>query len=166
MNQSFEIRRARLIEPSPFSIVILPRSFIDDHNGEITEPHVIISITEPNVDNEVRFKDNPNRKDILRLSFMDIDCTRHKNLSDSMKNDGIEVVLYDKQMAIVVKEFLETYKNSGLTFVIHCGAGVSRSAAIGAAISKFINDDDEWFFKKLVPNRFVYRLTLETLMED
>ena len=55
--------------------------------------------------------------------------------------------------------------------IVHCDAGVSRSAAVAAAIGKFINGDDMFIFgrPRFSPNTHVYacsfRLAAQTLQK-
>ena len=43
--------------------------------------------------------------------------------------------------------------------LVHCGAGVSRSAAVGAAINEYLNLGQKiWGHLRYEPNRLVYRL--------
>ena len=70
-------------------------------------------------------------------------------------------VVFNTKIAEKVVHFCNKYKNNNIYFYIHCTAGISRSAGLGAAISKYYNNDDSWFFKYKVPNRLVYRKTLE-----
>jgi hypothetical protein len=44
--------------------------------------------------------------------------------------------------------------------VINCEAGISRSAAIAAALSKILTGDDKVFFDQFIPNRHIYRTIL------
>ena len=48
---------------------------------------------------------------------------------------------------------------------VNCAAGISRSAGVAAAISKFYTGDDERFYKEYIPNRYVYMKVLEALHE-
>jgi len=48
-------------------------------------------------------------------------------------------------------------------FICHCDAGVSRSAAMVAAIHRFFIGDDSIYFKTRCPNSLVYRLMLQEL---
>jgi hypothetical protein len=45
---------------------------------------------------------------------------------------------------------------------VHCGAGISRSAGVAAALGKWLNGDDSFVFDnpKYCPNRTCYRLVL------
>jgi len=49
--------------------------------------------------------------------------------------------------------------------MVHCEAGMSRSPAVGAAISKLRWDDDQVFFDKYTPNMRVYRHIMNLGME-
>jgi len=45
--------------------------------------------------------------------------------------------------------------------VVHCSAGIARSAGVAGAISLVLNGKDAMFFKgRYIPNRFVYRTIL------
>ena len=129
-------------------ICILSKENMEKLSPFFKPVHVIISICEPN---EISiFNYNKNRSNILRVTFMDIDkCI---NNSD---------VVFNTKIAEKVVHFCNKYKNTNIYFYIHCTAGISRSAGLGAAISKYYNNDDSWFFKYKVPNRLVYRKTLE-----
>lgn len=49
--------------------------------------------------------------------------------------------------------------------VVHCGAGVSRSAGVAAACSLYLfGDDSEFFGSKYCPNRTCYRMVLDSLL--
>jgi protein tyrosine phosphatase len=67
-----------------------------------------------------------------------------------------------EQIIDIVKQF----KNIINKIVVHCGAGVSRSAGVAAALGKWLNDDDSFIFdnSKYCPNRTCYRLVLNEAM--
>lgn len=44
--------------------------------------------------------------------------------------------------------------------VCHCEQGISRSAAIVAALSRILQDEDEFFFHHYWVNRYVYDMLL------
>jgi hypothetical protein len=50
--------------------------------------------------------------------------------------------------------------------VVHCGAGISRSAGVAAALGKWLNGDDSFIFDnpRFCPNRTCYRLVLNEAM--
>jgi protein-tyrosine phosphatase len=49
--------------------------------------------------------------------------------------------------------------------MVHCEAGISRSAGVAAALSRAVNGDDADFFARRLPNRLCYRLVLEAAAE-
>lgn len=87
---------------------------------------------------------------VLRLWFDDVesgkDCIR-------------------KEDAEKIKRFVEAHKEDSI--IVHCDAGVSRSAGIAAALMKYYNGDDTPIFNnpKYCPNMLCYRTMLNTLME-
>ena len=113
-------------------------------------PHVIISVTERNT-----FADLPKNKQrlgVLQLKFYDID---HKISNYNM---------FDHYQAREIIEFVEKYKDKVDIIVCQCEAGISRSAGIAAALSKYYNATDDFFFKNYCPNKLVYRILLQELM--
>lgn len=66
--------------------------------------------------------------------------------------------------AKIIRDFVEGIKNVD-TLVVHCDAGVSRSAAVAAAIGKYLYNDDMFIFgrPRFCPNRTVYRKVLTAL---
>ena len=122
-----------------------------------------ISIT-IETDENTKLSDDKNRVDRLDLLFDDLDTTKYndKDLTDIYKE--YKPKLFNKDMATKILEFIDKYK--GLTIVINCEAGVSRSAGVGAALSKIYNNEDNWFFKNRCPNMLVYRTILNKYCDD
>ncbi len=50
-------------------------------------------------------------------------------------------------------------------FLIHCEAGLSRSPAVAAALSRIYYSDDGPWFEFDFPNHLVYQLLIETNLE-
>lgn len=90
-----------------------------------------------------------NLESYIKLTFQDV---------DNEENGWI----MDEDDARKIKEYVEKQEHLSL-IVIHCYAGVSRSAAVAAALSKHYNGDDSMFFKRFIPNALVYRLMLNEL---
>ena len=67
-----------------------------------------------------------------------------------------------------IKEFLTKWYNKVDQIVVHCDAGVSRSAGVAAAILKYYTGDDTQIFDdlKYCPNMLCYRTVLNKLMEN
>jgi hypothetical protein len=45
--------------------------------------------------------------------------------------------------------------------VAQCDAGISRSSATAAALSKIIRNDDSFYFKIYYPNKLIYSIILK-----
>lgn len=127
------------------------------------ESCVIISISDPrmlyyeepfaSLENEVI--------DILPLTFSDAD----KPGRDVYGYDaGVDDLMSDDD-ARMVAEFVAKYRKKNI--IIHCDAGISRSAGVAAAIMKHLTGDDSQVFDspRRHPNMWCYRKTLEALQE-
>ena len=89
---------------------------------------------------------------VLRLKFDD--CDPNNILEHN--------VLFDRDMADKVWDFVESIRDRVGTLVVHCYFGQSRSAGMAAAIGKYILGTDSFVFDgSYVPNMYVYRTMLE-----
>lgn len=113
--------------------------------------HAVLSITDPGM-GPARLADNSNRLGVLRLSFDDA-APRLGYLGSSIR-------LFDERLARVAAEFVSAQLQATELLVIHCEAGRSRSAGLGAALSRWQNGDDAEFFARFSPNRRVYEVML------
>lgn len=140
-------------------IVILNRLMAEKVDGDLDAPHAIISITDPR-EEDANVGNHPQCKGVLFLKFRDFDLER---MSPWTKAD-LERIYPDEAMtelqAEEVVRFVRDMQDSIKALVIHCDAGVSRSAGMGAALAKCINGDDQWVFDSplYLPNMYVYRL--------
>lgn len=69
--------------------------------------------------------------------------------------------------AIKIAEFVHQYENTTIDrIIVHCGAGISRSAGVAAAIAKYLYGNDSCIFndRRYRPNMLCYRETLFALM--
>ena len=85
----------------------------------------------------------------LMLRFDDVDKGYPNCITE---NDAKQIV-----------EFInKTIANGCEKLIVHCGAGISRSAGVAGAIMKYIHDDDRPIFKnpKYRPNIHCYRMVL------
>jgi len=135
---------------------------------QCTTPHVVISITDPK-ESEVTFPQNPYRKDILRLKFYDLDktkITQNSKIEASLRSQfpDLDTYLFSPTHAQQILDFAMEYclVQKITHFIIHCQAGISRSAACGAALSKIYNKSDDYFFNYYHPNRYIYQTILKT----
>jgi len=102
-----------------------------------------------------RLGDNANRVGLLRLSFDDVD--------QSLGYLGSSIRLFDDGHARSAAEFVSEHLPATGLLVIHCEHGRSRSAGLGAALSRWQNGDDAEFFTRFAPNRHVYEVMLRQL---
>jgi predicted protein tyrosine phosphatase len=64
-------------------------------------------------------------------------------------------------MADRVLQFYEQYKNKVEIFLIHCAAGVSRSAGIAAALAEIHGQNTDKYFSSFSPNTLIRKTILE-----
>ena len=69
--------------------------------------------------------------------------------------------------AMGIATFVFSIKDKANLLIVHCEAGVSRSAGVAAAIMKFIDDDDTPIFDSYEyrPNMTCYKKVLRALFE-
>lgn len=138
------------------------------------QPHetqtVMISISDPlMLYDSAPFASPGNRiHGILRLCFADADGVgAHiwvpQEAVSHPDRGADESDLMTRDDAAKVAQFLRRHSN--MDVIVHCDAGLSRSAGVAAAIMKHFNDDDSPVFDsgKYYPNTWCYRLTLEAL---
>lgn len=67
-----------------------------------------------------------------------------------------------------IADFVNKYKDKVDTIIVHCQAGISRSAGVCAAISLYLTGHDEWVFNNgyYVPNMTCYRKVLNAFGLD
>lgn len=165
--------------------LVLSRQAMEEFKSD--ESHVIISITDPNSE-KVKIISKP--FDILSLQFHDIDkplvkredCKRCKGtgyMEEFMNiNDGhcyscttmIDIKLFTDKNAQEILHFINYYHNKACArinfIIVHCEAGISRSAGVAGVLSLIYNGSDEYYFKHYIPNMLVYRFILNVYMRN
>lgn len=123
--------------------------------NKIENECIIISINDTR--HNTPLYDNPKIKDVLILEFDDITLEEHE-LEGCLK-------LFNKTDAIKIKEFVDNYKNSVNSIVVHCTAGISRSGSVGCCLARYLNGEDDYLLKtgKYIPNERVYFELCKTL---
>lgn len=116
---------------------------------ETNKRSIIISITDF-WSRPVNFADNPNVIGILRLKFDDV-------------SRGEENCMTEEDAKKIIR-FVNNYIGSVECILVHCEAGVSRSAGVCAALMKIITGDDGSVFNnpRYYPNRDCYRVVLNS----
>ena len=67
-----------------------------------------------------------------------------------------------------VSKFVKYWYNKVDYLIVQCEAGISRSAGVAAAISKWTTGNDEKYFSgmRFVPNHRCYTMVLNSLMNE
>lgn len=115
---------------------------------------VIISISTPSDDKAVFNIDNDSIKDILYLSFYDV-STETQNIFKGYP------AMTDED-AVQIRDFVLKWKDTVDTIIVHCDAGISRSAGVAAGILDGLDQDSSQIFDNNIylPNSLCYRKTL------
>lgn len=110
----------------------------------------IISISEI-YDMFPEFNDNRKIKRILKLKFDDTEIGEPNHIT--------------REDARKIAEFVKSIMPDTEQIIVHCTAGISRSAGVCAAILKYLKGDDSEIFDnpKYFPNMTCYRMVLEVL---
>ena len=110
--------------------------------------HIVISFRDPELE-KAELPETNLRVGELYLAFHDLDekCGDYK--------------LFTKDDAKEIWKFINKHLSEIEMIIVNCEAGISRSSAVAAAISKILNGNDDDFFKYFIPNRLVYRKMME-----
>jgi len=138
----------RTYEGKRLRFTVLSRSMVE--RFVVQEPHVVISITDPE-NPDARLAESDQRIAVIRLQFHDIG-----DYGQPLRN---RIVMSDED-AEKILDFCCKYQHVS-RIVCQCEAGMSRSAGIAAALSKIFQDEDRFFFANFAPNRWVYRTILD-----
>lgn len=116
---------------------------------------MIISIRTPNTESSLYPEKSYNLQAVLPVWFADV--------SDPAPSAGG----ISAQQAEQIAQFVRTWWDKVDLMIVHCDAGVSRSAGVGAAILKAMTGSDRQIFDDpfRVPNMLCYRRVLTALME-
>jgi predicted protein tyrosine phosphatase len=136
------------------SFLVLGRHDIETIQLDV--PYAVISATDPEREAAI-LAESPNRRAVLRLSFHDKSGPRAAALGK------IALTVAD---AHAILDFVEANRHEVNLIVCQCEAGISRSAAIAAALSRIVQDEDQFFFEHYAPNDWIYQTLLEAAEES
>lgn len=139
-------------------IIVMSRETLNNFSYVMPNRYAVISISSTEQDAIYSDKFDAYTMGVLRLAFYDID--------EDIISNGISYNAMNQSQADKVAIFVRYWFNKVNYLIVQCDAGISRSAGIAAAISKWaINDDMEYFHSgRYVPNRRCYRMVINSLM--
>jgi hypothetical protein len=116
------------------------------------------------------------RHTCMHHNFHSFQIRNAKRICAKRKNQGCCVFFNDGELgentisetqAREMARFVTRWFDKVEALVVHCDAGISRSAGIGAAIIKWADGDDSEVLncRSFRPNMKCYRLMLDALME-
>ena len=129
------------------NITVMSRgAAIEMSNTELDHDTVIVSITGFG-EEFPEFADNPHIVGVCYVQFDD-------------EEQGINAMTDDNAREIL--NFISEWASEDVDIVVHCSAGISRSAGVGAALMLILNGDDSDVFGsgKYAPNMNCYRKML------
>ncbi len=137
-----------------FQFLVLSRAAIETFTAE--KPYLVISITDPEQP-EANIPDSPFLRATLRMKFHDI--AKPTRIAAQFASASTDVYATESDAERILSFISENLTEVKL-IVCHCEQGISRSAAIAAALSRTLQNEDEFFFQHYWVNRYVYDLLL------
>jgi predicted protein tyrosine phosphatase len=123
-------------------------------------PYAVISITDPDYP-EASLQLDPLRVGVLRLQFHDISHTPEEFASLVRRPERDHYILPTADHARQIVRFVRAMAPRVEKIVIHCEAGISRSAGVGAALASCLKQPDIHFYDHGIPNVRVRRLVIQ-----
>ena len=136
-------------------IFVMSEKQINKYECDI--PHAVISIRSPDRLGRTYIPKNNQRKGLMRLEFHDI-------TEEPGDMDGL-LEMFSIDHAKRIKQFVLKHKELPV-LIVNCEMGISRSSGVAAAISKYLTNDDAFYYQNYIPNRRVYKILLEELMKE
>jgi len=128
------------------------------------EPYIVISITSP-YSPEAKIEVKDSLIAMLRLSFHDWDAKDKELIEQKDTLEAKRMIYFNSGMAREILLFVLCYIKNVNLIVVHCEAGISRSAGCAGAVAKIFNGDDSFYFKHYLPNMLVYDTIIKTWNE-
>jgi len=127
-------------------LIVTNRYQIENINNNVDVPHIIISIGAVGQE-DAKVRKNKYTNDVLFLKFDDTATKGH-------------LKAFTEKHADKIQKFVKKNLHMANAVICHCEAGISRSAAVAAALSKYYNGNDSFFFEQYIPNGLVYSTLL------
>jgi len=124
-----------------------------EHGLQVGAAFVVISIRDTDQD-KARIPEMPGLLGVLYLAFDDNEPLPNLPLP-------LGVRLMTPGQAKDIWAFVRRHEAGIEAVVVHCEAGLSRSPAVAAALAKAYGQDESRYFRKYMPNQYVYRTMLE-----
>lgn len=116
--------------------------------SQIRDKHIVISISGGD-EVETVIPANVNRLNTLHLKFDDVE-----DIED-------EYIYFTRGEARDILEFVNRYCSQISLIIVQSKEGLSRNIAIASALSKILNNRDDFIFTKGVPNMLIYTTLLD-----
>ncbi len=144
----------RIYRGPHMNFLVLGRSEIRTEMPEM--PYLVISVTDPDKP-DAEIAASFYQRAVLRLKFDDAVQIDIPGLEDLAAETVVELTTMEAQNILT---FVRQHSEDVQLIVCQCEAGVSRSAAIAAALSRILQNEDAFFFENYWPNRKVYHTIL------
>ena len=140
--------------------LVLNRDSIKNYTS--SKKHILIQIychddyAEPTPDLHTRL-------DTLHLQFDDWNEKQKKLIEKEYpQSEKRKAMVYFSELhARRIIRFVKKHLDKIELVIVQCDAGISRSPGVAAALSKCINGDDSYFFKRYLPNSLVYAMIMK-----
>ncbi len=143
----------RIFHGKRFQLLALSREEIKQFTSDL--PYLIISVTDPN-NSDAEIAESPNLIDIIRLKFDDVGKPSKFQFAETTD------ILMSETQAKQILEFVKKYLSEVKLIVCQCKQGMSRSPAMAGALSRILQNEDEYFLQNYRANRWVYDLLIES----
>lgn len=144
----------KIFHGTRFDFLVLSRAEIKSFTAETS--YLIISVTDPEQP-AAEIAESTFLQATLRLKFHDIG--KPSRIAEQFTNHSTDILMSEKD-AKEILSFVSEHLTKVKLIVCHCEQGVSRSAAIAAALSRILQNEDDFFLRNYWANRWVYDLLL------
>jgi len=151
-------------------ILVLPRIWVEAViKGERWHPEITGKWALVSIYSDKLLLDEANRESLellgcnnyITFRFSDITKTAY----DRIPEDELKTIhLFTREQAHQIINFIDRVKDEVDTLVVHCTAGISRSAACALFAHRYLGTDEEEFWRlnsQILPNEYVLSLLME-----